>query len=133
MAQPIATKAIREGTTMDIHYSSHAQTRIRQRGIRESDIPMIVAAGTSIDEDSVLLLVQDADREIRRLKQEIAAIERLKGCRVVIVGDNIVTVYRPSRKTEKQLLRGQRRRAAGDDLMENSIPSKNSGDCSHVA
>lgn len=106
---------------MKICYSSHALTRIRQRGVRESDIPVIVAAGTPIEEDSVLLLAQDADREIRRLKQEIVALERLKGWRVVIAGDTVVTVYRPSRKTEKRLLRGQRRRPAGEDSMENSM------------
>lgn len=118
---------------MLIDYSRHALTRIRQRGLLESDIPMIVAAATPIDEDSVLLLSQDADREIRRLKQEIAAIERLKGCRVVIAGDTVVTVYRPSRKTEKRLLRGQRRRPSGNDLMDNPIPSTNSRDYSHAA
>jgi hypothetical protein len=133
MARPMHIEAIREAETMDICYSSHAQTRIRQRGIRESDIPMIVAAGTPIDQDSVLLLAQDADREIRRLKQEIAAFERPKGWRVVIVGDTVVTVYRPSRKTEKRLLRGQRRRPAGHDPMDNSILSTNSGDYSHAA
>ena len=96
---------LRKVKTMNIDYSNHALVRIRQRGMRESDIPMIVAAGTAVDDDSVLLLAQDVDREIRRRKREITALERLRGCRVVIAGETIVTVYRPSRKTEKRLLR----------------------------
>lgn len=97
---------------MPIQYSNHARTRIRQRGIRESDIPIIVDAGTPVDGDSVLLLARDVDREIRRHKQEITKLERLRGCRVVIAKDTVVTVYRPSRKTEKRLLRGEHRHLA---------------------
>jgi hypothetical protein len=97
-----------------MNLTQHAQARIRQRGLRESDIPMIIAAGTAVDADSLLLLAQDVDREIRRRKQEIGALERLRGCRVVIAGDQVVTVYRPSRQTEKRLLRGDHRYTGGD-------------------
>jgi hypothetical protein len=95
---------------MNLTLTHHAQSRIRQRGLRESDIAMIVAAGTAVDADSLLLLAQDVDREIRRRKQEISALERLRGCRVVIAGETVVTVYRASAKTEKRLLRHSRRR-----------------------
>jgi len=100
---------------MSLTLTQHAESRIRQRGLRESDIPMIVDAGTPVDEDSLLLLAQDVDREIRRRKQEISALERLRGCRVVIVDDKVVTVYRPSRRTEKRLLRGEHRHAGGSN------------------
>jgi len=92
---------------MGIEYSQHALSRIRQRGVREADIPVVVAAGTPIDDESVFLLDRDVEREIRKRKQEITALERLRGCRVVIAGEKIVTIYRPSRKTEKRLMRGQ--------------------------
>lgn len=92
---------------MNLTLTQHAQSRVRQRGMRESDIPVIVAAGTPVDDDSLFLLGQDVDREIRRRKQEINALERLRGCRVVIAGDKVVTVYRPSHRTEKRLLRGE--------------------------
>lgn len=89
--------------------SRHAEARAQQRGIRESDIPVIVASGTPVDDDSLFLLARDVDREIRRRKQEISALERLRGCRVVIADETVVTVYRPSRRTEKRLLRGLHR------------------------
>jgi len=89
--------------------SRHAEARAQQRGIRESDIPVIVAAGTPVDDDSVFLLSRDVDREIQRRKREICALERLRGCRVVVEGQMVVTIYRPSSKTEKKILRGQHR------------------------
>jgi hypothetical protein len=89
--------------------SRHAEARAQQRGIRESDIPVIVAAGTLVDDDSVFLLARDVEREIQKRKREICALERLRGCRVVIEGQTLVTIYRPSSKTEKKLLRGQHR------------------------
>lgn len=101
---------------MNTTLSHHAEARVQQRGIRESDIPVIVAAGTPVGDDSLFLLARDVDREIRRLKQEINKLERLRGCRVVIAGKTVVTVYRPTRTTEKRLLRGQHRhRSLGDD------------------
>jgi hypothetical protein len=93
----------------ELHLTNHAEARVRQRGIRESDIPVIVAAGTPVDDDSVFLLARDVDREIQQRKREICALERLRGCRVVIDGQTVVTIYRPSNKTEKKLLRGQHR------------------------
>ncbi len=105
--------------------SGHAEARAQQRGIRRSDIPIIVAAGTPVDDDSLFLLARDVDREIRRRKREITALERLRGCRIVIAGETVVTVYRPSRRTEKRLLRGLHRHPAiraDGDLPDNLDP-----------
>lgn len=118
---------------MNITLTRHAQTRMRQRGIRESDIPVIVAAGTPIDDDSLFLLAQDVDREIRKRKREIGALERLRGCRVVLAGETLVTVYRPSRTTEKRLMRGEHRHSAHHDLTDLDSQSMNLGDSSHAA
>jgi hypothetical protein len=118
---------------MNITLTQHAEARARQRGIRESDIPVIVAAGTPIDDDSLFLLAQDVDREIRKRKREITALERLRGCRVVIAGDAVVTVYRPSRKTEKRLMRGEHRHRADRNLTGRTHSSMNPGDRSHAA
>ncbi len=112
---------------MNITLTLHAQSRTRQRGIRESDIPVIVATGTPVDDDSLFLLNQDVDREIRKKKQEIAALERLRGCRVVIAGETVVTVYRPSRRIEKRLLRGQHRHRADKTFVDASSTSTYNG------
>ncbi len=109
-------------------FSQHALTRIRQRGLRESDVSVVVEAGTPVDDESVLLLGQDVDREIRKHKQKITELERLRGCRVVIVGEIIVTVYRPSRKTEKRMLRGQNRHRTKRSSDETKAISTSNGD-----
>ena len=65
---------------MNLILSSHAAARVQQRGVRESDIPVILDAGTPVDDESVLLLSQDVDREIRKYKKAISTLERLRGC-----------------------------------------------------
>lgn len=109
---------------MTLALTAHAEIRAQQRGIQKSDIPLIVAIGTPVDDDSVFLKARDVDREIQQLKHRISALERLSGCRVVLGRETVVTVYRPSRKTERRLLRGQHRHqtiTAGDDFPTLSI------------
>ncbi|HPE70593.1 MAG TPA: hypothetical protein PK018_00240 [Candidatus Competibacter sp.] len=109
---------------MNTILSRHAETRAQQRGIRESDIALIVAVGTPVDDDSIFLKERDVEREIQQHKRIISKLERLSGCRVVLGGETVVTVYRPSRKTERRLLRGQHRHqtiTAGDDFPALSI------------
>ncbi len=38
---------------MTLALTAHAEIRAQQRGIRESDIPLIVAVGTPVDDDSI--------------------------------------------------------------------------------
>ena len=92
---------------MNLSYSNHAVTRIQQRGIRGKDIEMVIKAGTTIDDDSIVLLSRDVDREIKRRKQEIAMLERLRSVRVVLGKDQtVITAYHIQKKIEKSLLRG---------------------------
>lgn len=96
---------------MNVDLTQHAKTRLRQRGLSEQDVEAILGAGTSVDGESVLLLEQDVQREVRKRKREIAMLERLRGCRVVLAGQKtVVTVYRMGPKTSKRLMRGGRRR-----------------------
>ncbi len=104
--------------------SRHAEARAQQRGIRESDIPVIIAAGTPVSDDSVFLMARDVDREIQRRKREICALERLRGCRVVIEGQTVVTTYRPSNKTLKKLLRGTFRHRRAETNYQTAVMHK---------
>jgi len=92
---------------MNLSYSNHAKARIQQRGMRGKDIEMVLKAGTTIDDDSIVLLNHDVDREIKKRKQEIKMLERLRAVRVVLGADEIViTAYHLKRKIEKSILRG---------------------------
>lgn len=88
-----------------ITYSNHAGQRMQQRGIRERDIDLLLSCGTQIDEASILLSDKDAAREIERRKHEIQTLERLRGCKVVIIEGVVVTCYHASEKHLKKVVR----------------------------
>ena len=92
---------------MNLSYSNHAVARIQQRGMRGKDIEMVIKTGTAFGDDSIVLLNRDVDREIKRRKQEIVMLERLRSVRVVLGEDEtVVTAYRVQKKIERSLLRG---------------------------
>ena len=95
---------------MNLSYSNHAVARIQQRGMRNKDIEMVLNVGTALDDDSIVLLNSDVEREVNKRKKEIAVLERLRSVRVVLgVDDIVITAYKTDRKVEKSLLRGTHR------------------------
>lgn len=93
----------------DCTLTRHAETRMRQRGIRERDVPLILACATRIDDETWLMRARDARRAIEERKREIRALERLAGCKVVARGKSVVTAYRSRPSDRKQTLRQGRR------------------------
>ncbi len=88
--------------------SSHAEARMRQRGLRLSDLELVVHCASEIGEDIYFLSRKDAEREIRRRKREIQALERLQGHKVVVADETVVTCYRSHRRDQKRMLRNGR-------------------------
>ncbi len=91
-----------------LKYTKHGDQRINQRGFRGSDVGLIRRCGTLVPDrqaEVYLLRNKDVEREISARKQEIQHLERLRGCQVVIVGNQLVTVLHTSRSHEKSLLR----------------------------
>ncbi len=86
-------------------YSTHAEMRMCQRGIRKADVDLVLRCATEIDENVYFLSRKDVDREIRHRKQEIQAFERLRNQKVVVDGDTVVTCYQSRRKDQKRTLR----------------------------
>jgi len=83
----------------------HLKIRAKQRGFKETDIPVIVDVGKQIDDNKFFMSNKNIDREIKKYKQVINALERLRGSTVVMIDETILTVYRTSQRTEKSLLR----------------------------
>lgn len=85
-------------------YSDHAQQRLSQRGLTESDIELIILHGTETDDGFFLRQrdVGDLERELRGL---IRSLDRLKGKYVVISGETVLTAYHPEKSKEKKILR----------------------------
>ena len=92
-----------------IAYTRHAETRMRQRGIRSGDITLILECGTQIDDETWLMRHRDVKREIERRKQEIRTLGRLASKKVVMRGEQVVTVYPSRPDDQKRTLRRGRR------------------------
>ena len=120
--------------------SRHAETRIRQRGMRLSDPSFILRCGSEVSGDVhniYFLKRKDVQREISRLqseirrlrnrqnssshisrehairylKRQIHTLERLRGRKLVVAAGIVVTCYHSSRRDQKQMFRKGRERA----------------------
>ena len=94
----------------DLIYSQHARTRMQQRGIRKADIPIILAYGTQIDDETYFMRNRDAAREIETRKREIQALSRLVNRKVVIRDGRVITAYPSNSADQKRTLRRGRER-----------------------
>ena len=102
----------------DYKITNHAESRMSQRAVRDEDIELILTCGTQIGPAEWLMKRADAEREIddmkrtfrqlertvkggkqrleRALKRRVQQLERLRGLKVVVVGDTVLTCYWPS-------------------------------------
>lgn len=94
----------------DLIYSQHARTRMQQRGIRKADIPIILACGTQIDDETYFMRNRDAAREIETRKREIQTLSRLANRKVVIRDGRIITAYPSNPADQKRTLRRGRKK-----------------------
>jgi hypothetical protein len=85
--------------------SLHAEQRMRQRGIPQSAVDLVLTCGTPIDDGAYFLRRADVDREICRIKREIQSLEKLRNCKVVVSDGVLLTAYRPAGKGQKRTLR----------------------------
>ena len=71
----------------------HGETRMSQRGIRETDLDVLLTHGTDIGRDRIMLMQRDAAKVIRALKKQIANVERLTNKVLVVVDGHLITAY----------------------------------------
>jgi hypothetical protein len=76
----------------------HAVTRMRQRGLRDADVALMMSAATPLAKDAWLMTDTDVAREITKRKREIQQFERLRHVKMVVVGSDIVTAYHSRRR-----------------------------------
>lgn len=106
--------------------TNHAEYRIRQRGYKSTDLPLIEECGTTTG-DGIFLRRQDIQDAIRRRKKEIAALERLQGTILVLEGENVITIQRARRWKERAALRRpavagpRRKRPAHQSIQEAQV------------
>lgn len=80
-------------STNPVVISRHAEQRLRQRGFSRSDLALVMNHGAPI-EDGIELTNRVAAERIAELKREVQALERLRGTRVIVLGEVIATTYR---------------------------------------
>ena len=94
----------------NISYTRHAETRLQKRAIRERDIPLIIELGTQVDDETWSLLKRDVAREINIRKREIQKLERLANCKVVMLGEHVISAYPSRPMDQKRTLRRGRQK-----------------------
>ena len=83
---------------------------MQQRGIRKVDIPIILAYGTQIDDETYFMRNRDANREIETRKREIQTLSRLANRKVVIRNGRVITAYPSNPADQKRTLRRGRQK-----------------------
>jgi hypothetical protein len=83
----------------------HTNVRMRQRGLRDADLELVMSSATRVAADAYLMTASDVAREIAERKREIQRLERLRGLKVVVAGDAIVTVYHARPNDRRRTLR----------------------------
>jgi len=89
---------------MIVDLTRHANLRCAQRCVRTEDIELALRIGTLTD-DGILVRSADVRSQVAEHKRQIARLERLEGLYIACPDRTVVTVYRPSRRREKCILR----------------------------
>lgn len=87
-----------------MNLSLHAQQRLQQRGLNDSDINLILMHGTETS-DGYYLRYRDVKEAEKELRKQINQLNRLAGRYVVVDGDTVITAYHPGKKKQKRILR----------------------------
>ncbi len=91
--------------------TNHAETRMRQRGLCDSDLRLILNTATQVAPDAYLLTRRGVADEIAKRKKEIQKLEKLKDYKVIIEEGTIITMYRVDHGHRKRNLH-RRKKAA---------------------
>ena len=89
----------------DLVPTRHGERRMRQRGMRNGDVQLVLAHGTQVDDETWMLRARDADRAIQSYKRAIQRVERLRNSKFVIRNSRILTAYSSQPSDQKRTLR----------------------------
>lgn len=88
-----------------LYLTRHAEVRLRQRGLREDDVGVVLRHGTATQE-AVVLTRKDVARAVAEHRREISRLERLCGTAVFTRDAAVLTVFRPTPDQLRRLLAG---------------------------
>ena len=67
----------------ELKATRHGMRRMRQRGMKNDDVPRILAHATQVDDGTWILRNRDVHHAIKEYKQEIQALKRLRNFKLV--------------------------------------------------
>ncbi|WOV91779.1 MAG: hypothetical protein R1F54_03830 [Candidatus Zeuxoniibacter abyssi] len=113
---------------MFINFTMHALARIRQRGKSTEGVKMVLRHGTNRGHSSRVMFKKDSLREIERrqqwlkrlsgsraktysraMKKRIYALEKMRGCVVVVKNNSVLTTYNETQRKAKKRYRRRRK------------------------
>ena len=80
----------------NLRITRHGEVRMSQRGIRKTDLEVILAHGTDIGRNRIMLTRRGAAKAIGALKKQVSMIERLTDKVLVVTDGRLVTAYHQS-------------------------------------
>jgi len=83
--------------------TKHAEIRLQQRGMKPSDIDLIVEYGSSM-RDGYFLRKKDVQSVVSSLRKKIQRLEKLTDHAVITVGENVLTTYAPDKRRQRIFL-----------------------------
>lgn len=95
----------------NMRFTHHAETRMRRRGFRNADVSLVISVATRVADGAFFLSDKDAVREIERRRHEIQQLERLRGTKLVVDGEDVITLYHSERKPPQAGSDKRRRRS----------------------
>ena len=90
---------------INLVYTRHAESRMRQRGTRTGDEELVLEFGTQIDDETWFLRDRDVKQALVNMKRTMQRLSRLSCRKVVLRGDRIITSYRSRPGDQKRTLR----------------------------
>jgi len=95
----------------ELHFTNHAEDRMRQRGLRKADVGLVLSVATQITDDAFFLTDKDAAREIERRRREIQQLERLRGSKFIVESGALITLYHTTSKSLRAVSKRYRRQS----------------------
>ena len=100
---------LRSGSTLeavmsDLALTNHAVVRMAQRGILPSDLDIIFAIGSEV-EDGILVRQKDVEAAERSIRNLLKRLQKVKGKRLVLAGGCLVTACHASDRERQRLTR----------------------------
>lgn len=75
----------------ELTLTRHAETRLSQRALQDTDISFLIGAATPLAANEWLFTNADVEREVAKHKRQIQRLERLRDVKVVVNGNAIIT------------------------------------------